>query len=59
MRDAAIVDSTQFTAEELIWLEVGASTGEFNDENFMVESQPIDPLTQSKMIDIRKRPECD
>jgi hypothetical protein len=56
MRVKAMIDRTQFTAEELVWLEVTADqgTGALNPENFKALTTPIDPLTESKDRDIRE-----
>ena len=62
-RAEAMEDRTQFSQEELDWLEIGANDGlgEFNDDNFKTINQPIDPNApfgppKTRMIDIRQRP---
>lgn len=66
MRAKAFIDRTQFSAEELVWLEIGANegTGEFDKTNFVMDSQPVDmhaPLgpPRIKTLDVRHRPGMD
>ena len=57
MRERALVDRYQFTDDELAWLEVGADEGIVspnNPETFAIQTQPIDPFTESRTIDMRK-----
>ena len=57
MRNRALVDRTQFADVELDWLEIGANEGIVspdNPETFKIETQPIDPFTESRTIDMRK-----
>ncbi len=56
-RARALIDRSAFTAEELTWLEIGANEGivsEHDPGNFKVPTQPIDPFTDSRTIDMRK-----
>jgi len=52
----AIADRTQFTQQELDWLEIGPDEGKssrYNNENFQTDTTPIDPLTEPRRRDIR------
>lgn len=54
-RARALIDRSAFTAAELEWMEIGADEGvvsEHDPGNFKVPTQPIDPLTSSRTIDI-------
>ena len=58
-RAKALVYPSHFTAVELAWLEVTATTdtGAFNPDLYMIETHPDDSRTESTKYDIRKRPE--
>jgi hypothetical protein len=56
MRQRADQDPTQFTAQELAWLEITATpvpTGQLNPEMYQVEVQPLDTRGEKKIVDIR------
>lgn len=56
MRARALIDKTQFTDEELAWLEMTDTPYPSPDdrEQYLVETQPLDPLTEkSDYIDRR------
>lgn len=56
-RSRALIDRSAFTTDELAWLEIGADEGivsEHDPGNFKVPTQPIDPFTDSRTIDMRK-----
>ena len=59
-RAHALIHPSDFTAEELEWLEVTGIT-DGNDQNpdlYLIDVIPEDPLTErGKHYDIRKRPE--
>jgi hypothetical protein len=59
-RAKAIEDRTQFSAEELEWLELSPDDGwgKFNKDNFKMMTQPIDQFGTPKTYDIRTRDEC-
>jgi len=53
----AIVDPSRFTDEDLEWLGITRSdyTVSPNDDRiFVIDTQPIDPLTRSSKYDIRR-----
>ena len=55
MRERAMIDRTQFTEEELAWLEVSddQGLGALNPENYKADTVPLDPITSPRMRDIR------
>jgi len=61
-RAKAMVDKSLFTDAELEWLEITSqdpTVSEFNDEEWLIDNQPIDPLKQTAgRHDVRKRPEA-
>lgn len=60
-RAFALIHPSQFTAEELEWLEIPADHTDSNDQNpemFLIDKQPEDSRTTDlEQYDIRKRPE--
>lgn len=63
--EKASIDRTQMSQEELDWLEFPADQGlgEFNPDNFKIDSQPLDQGSPSggrpsKRYDIRTRDGC-
>lgn len=60
-RERALMDASKFTSAELDYLEV-TNTGGVDGQGQMieglnfVETTPVDPLTSSKRLDLRKIP---
>ncbi|HSV41911.1 MAG TPA: hypothetical protein VLH13_00700 [Methanomassiliicoccales archaeon] len=55
MRRRALIDRTQFSQDELDWLEIAddQGLGDLGKEMFKSQTTPIDPLTEPKDRDIR------
>jgi len=55
-RAEALVDPSRFTTDELARLDMSdaLTVSESDDRIFQVSTQPIDPLTPSRKIDIRQ-----
>jgi hypothetical protein len=58
-RQAALVDRSRFTADELTWLEITSTQGiviEADDRLYQADTVPLDPLTRRSKYDIRDLP---
>ena len=59
-RAKALIHPSEFSAEELEWLEIPTGWPDANVQNpdvFLIETQPDDSRTEATTYDIRKRPE--
>lgn len=59
-RERALRDRTLYSDSDLDWLDIDSDegTGAHRDETWEIRTTPLDPRTNDRKRDSRKRPEC-